>query len=97
MNTIIMRPWGWYKTAYQAKDIEIQELAIKPDNTTELTRRLNGTISWVVLAGECNIELEDGTLTIKQHEHYLLPQGQWFKISNCTDELAKVLEIVYHS
>lgn len=98
MNTTILRPWGYYTPAYSSKDISITEFTVKPDQITELTRKPKQKVSWVILSGECDIVFEDDIIVnLKQHDHYLLPENTWFRMSNQGTESCKILEITYNA
>lgn len=98
MNTVVLRPWGYYKPAYESKDISITELTVKPEQKTELARRPNHKSSWVIVSGECDVLLEDdSTVRLKQHDHYLLPENIWYQMTNSYAEPCKIVEITYNA
>lgn len=95
-NVTIQRPWGWQTTVSKKTDCEVNDVTVRSHCSTEMSRRPKHKTSLVVVAGDGQIETPSEVIHLVEHQHYLLPENEWFKITNNSNGNYRLIEILYN-
>lgn len=96
-NVIVQRPWGWQTTVSKKTDCEINEVVVRGGCTTELTRRPQHKTSFIVLSGNTQIATNETSIDLIEHDYYLLPDNEWYKIINLGKSNCRLIEILHQT
>lgn len=93
------RDWGYWRVLDDKKTTKVKELVINPNSSLSKQKHNKRNEHWYILSGEVTIELErdnsKNTVTLRQHDTYVIEQGVWHKSTNTSDDLCHIIEIQY--
>jgi cytidyltransferase-like protein len=93
--------WGKYYNLYEAKNVKVKELIVKPDQGMSFQRHTFRNEIWLVSEGKCivhyqrNLEEKKKQMTLAKHDHFLVNVLDWHQITNPFDKECKIIEIQY--
>jgi mannose-6-phosphate isomerase-like protein (cupin superfamily) len=74
---------------------KVKELTINPGQTLTMQRHFDRSEHWHVAEGHCQVELEDESVPLHQHEHYHILPETWHRLHNPFAKPCKIVEIQY--
>jgi mannose-6-phosphate isomerase-like protein (cupin superfamily) len=89
------RPWGYYRILHEVLGTKVKELTINPGQTLTMQRHFDRSEHWHVAEGHCQVELEDESVPLHQHEHYHILPETWHRLHNPFAKPCKIVEIQY--
>jgi len=99
------RAWGEYNVLAEYTESKVKTLTVHPGKSLSMQYHHHRSEHWFVVAGEASVTITEqltsckGTKTtntsLRKHELYTIPAGQWHKLSNNTDEELVIVEIQY--
>jgi cytidyltransferase-like protein len=96
------RQWGSFFNLFEAKNIKVKELIIKPGKSMSFQRHFKRNEIWLVSEGLCTVSYSNDTdnknikeLQLNKFDHYLVPIGHWHQINNPSNQKTHIIEIQY--
>ena len=96
------RQWGSFFNLFEAKNIKVKELIIKPGKSMSFQRHFKRNEIWLVSDGLCTVSYSNDTdnknikeLQLNKFDHYLVPIGHWHQINNPSNQKTHIIEIQY--
>jgi cytidyltransferase-like protein len=89
------RPWGYYRVLHEVPGTKVKELTINPGQTLTMQRHFDRSEHWHIAEGHCQVELEDESIPLHQHEHYHILPETWHRLYNPFAKACKIVEIQY--
>jgi cytidyltransferase-like protein len=90
-----LRSWGYYRELYSVPGTKVKELTINPGQTLTMQRHFDRSEHWHIAEGHCQVELEDESVPLHQHEHYHILPETWHRLHNPFAKPCKIVEIQY--
>ena len=96
------RQWGSFFNLFEAKNIKVKELIVKPGKSMSFQRHFKRNEIWLVSEGSCivsysnngnNKDIKESQLN--KFDHYIVPIGHWHQISNPSNIETHIIEIQY--
>lgn len=93
--------WGSWRDLYQIPGCRVKELIVAPGHSLSMQKHHERSEIWLIAQGTCMIStrsqdgIEISKRIYKQHDHYMIPQGDWHKIRNPYSEPCHIIEIQY--
>ena len=91
-NSIVLKPWGRYKTLYFSLPFKVKLLYIKPGERLSYQSHKNRREHWIVISGSGELTLNGKIKNLKTDDHILIPQGQKHRLKNIGAKELIVLE-----
>ncbi|MDC0990298.1 adenylyltransferase/cytidyltransferase family protein [Gammaproteobacteria bacterium] len=96
------RQWGSFFNLFEAKNIKVKELIVKPGKSMSFQRHFKRNEIWLVSEGSCTVSYSNNVnykdikeLQLHKFDHYLVPVGHWHQISNSSNTKTHIIEIQY--
>lgn len=95
------RPWGYYRVLHEVPGTKVKELTVEPGQSLSMQRHRQRAEHWHVTSGNCvvNTTTETGykmpSRTLKTHDQFQVPVGEWHQLTNPFTEPCKIVEIQY--
>ena len=87
------RPWGEYVSLVKAKNFQVKEIKIYPDQSLSLQYHNYRSEHWVVVEGEAEVELDGKIIILSANQSIYIPQGAKHRLRNNTKDLVKMIEV----
>lgn len=95
------RPWGYYRVLHDVPGMKVKELTVNPNSCLSMQRHAHRNEYWIVSEGSCDVRslLPGGygmpTRTLRKHDEYRVPVGEWHQLINPFPEPCRIVEIQY--
>ena len=95
------RAWGYYRVLHEVPGMKVKELTVNPGCSLSMQRHEHRAEYWIVSHGECivNSMMASGyhlpATSLKEHQEYKVPVGNWHQLTNPFDAPCKIIEIQY--
>jgi cytidyltransferase-like protein len=96
------RQWGSFFNLFEANNIKVKELIVKPGKSMSFQRHLKRNEIWLVSEGSCIVSYSNNVnnkeikeLQLNKFDHYIVPIGHWHQIRNPSNIKTHIIEIQY--
>ena len=100
------REWGYWRVLDDKDTVKAKELVIYPGKSLSDQRHFYRNEHWYVLEGAMMMDIEHGeiistnvgrdkTITLKQHQTYVIRREDWHRAYNPYDKPCHILEVQY--
>jgi cytidyltransferase-like protein len=96
------RQWGSFFNLFEARNIKVKELIVKPGKSMSFQRHSKRNEIWLVSEGSCIVSYSNNVnnkdikdLLLNKFDHYIIPIGHWHQISNPSNIKTHIIEIQY--
>jgi cytidyltransferase-like protein len=95
------RKWGSFYNLFEDGDVKVKELIVDPGKSMSFQKHFKRHEIWMVSKGSCIVSYSKEnpenkkSIQLNKFDHYLVPMGEWHKISNPYDEKCHLIEIQY--
>ena len=95
------RQWGYYRVLHEVPGMKVKELTVDPGRSLSMQRHFKRAEYWIVSEGSCVVNAQSPSgyryppKTLKLHEEYRVPVGEWHQLTNPFDSPCKIAEIQY--
>ena len=95
------RQWGYYRVLHEVSGMKVKELTVDPGKSLSMQRHFKRAEYWIVSEGSCVVNAQSPSgyqyppKTLKLHEEYRVPVGEWHQLTNPFDVPCKIVEIQY--
>ena len=106
-GVFVKRPWGGYRVIYNdptnGQATKVKELVVEPGQSLSMQKHESRHEYWHIVSGMCDVygEMHSGynlpPRTISAGQHYVVPVGEWHRISNPFSGPCKIVEIQHGS
>jgi cytidyltransferase-like protein len=106
-GVFVKRPWGGYRVIYNdptnGQATKVKELVVEPGQSLSMQKHESRHEYWHIVSGMCDVygEMHSGynlpPRTISAGQHYVVPVGEWHRISNPFSVPCKIVEIQHGS
>ena len=91
-NSIVLKPWGRYKTLYLSLPFKVKLLYINPGERLSYQSHKKRREHWIVISGSGELTLNGKIKKLKTDDSVLIPQEQKHRLKNTGNKELIVLE-----
>ena len=95
------RVWGKFYNLFRDHRLKLKELIVEPGKGMSFQKHFKRSEIWMVSKGSCVVNYSKNdpdnkkSIQLNKFDHYLVPLGEWHKITNPFDETCHIIEIQY--
>jgi cytidyltransferase-like protein len=95
-----VREWGYYRVIHETPTHKVKELTVEHGKSLSLQKHELRNEFWFVSEGIATVEQGNNSqvLSFREYEVYeqlVIPVETWHRLSNCTNEPVRIIEIQY--
>jgi len=94
------RVWGYYRVIHESATHKVKELTVEPGKSLSLQKHQHRNEFWFVSEGTPTVEQGKSSQVLSNREYEMyeqltVPENSWHRLSNCTNEPVRIIEIQY--
>lgn len=92
MSSTVRRPWGWFRTAYEAPGWKVKILHVRPGMRLSLQKHKWRQEHWVVAEGLVTVTVNDAVIKLGMGDSIDVALGAIHRIENKSTTPAMIVE-----
>jgi mannose-6-phosphate isomerase-like protein (cupin superfamily) len=95
--------WGSWQDLYATPTARVKILTVAPGHSLSMQHHLHRSEIWLVIQGTCTVQTRNADQTasdpviLRTHDYWIIPQGDWHKLSNPYEQDCLLIELQYGS
>tara|TARA_B100000965_G_scaffold24911_2_gene18740 strand:+ start:18916 stop:19743 length:828 start_codon:yes stop_codon:yes gene_type:complete len=86
-QNLVEAPWGYHGVIYDPhKDYKIKKIIVNEDQILSLQYHKHRSEHWIIVQGECEVELDNAKSILKKGQHIYIPKLSAHRIKNISKE-----------
>ncbi len=93
MNYKEERPWGWFEILFEAAQLKIKRIMVKPGKRLSLQSHERRAENWVIVQGQALFTLDEQTFNLVPRQAVFIPEKAKHRIENPGRENLVFIEV----
>lgn len=87
------RPWGWFEVLFEAEQLKIKRIMVKPGKRLSLQSHERRAENWVITEGRALFTLDEQTFKLGPRQAVFIPEKAKHRIENIGQDNLVFIEV----
>lgn len=87
------RPWGRFKNIFESDETKVKLIEVSPRNRLSYQSHQQRSETWIVIAGQAHIVIDDRLLTLNPGQSVHIPAQAKHRLENRSDKTLHIIEV----